>query len=1174
MMGFSFRRMVVTGVGALVVSAAAAAPVLAQNAVIRGTVTSNDRKEAIAGVNVVVAELNISVLSSDRGTYVLTVPAARIPTTPVTITARAIGFKALSRTMTLRAGEQTADFTLSTDINRLEEVIVTGSLEGVERAKVPYAVGRLTTEDLPVPSMDPIRALQGKVAGLRIGNVGGRPGSAPEILIRGPTSINATGRSQEPLIIVDGVILHVGSYQELGGLDIETVEVVKGAAGASLYGTQAANGVITITTKRGSTGADGIKFNARTEWGFSDFSSLKYGIPVNHQVQLDETGKRFCISVLSGNSQCARSMDLMTEMYRINNVNADTIRTGNPPLYGSMTLADLRNVYQAQVYPGRYFDGLAQISARHPTSLTAIDATGKVAGVSFYVSGEYTADPGAVKFMKGSDQRRGRLNLDYNPRSDLRISVSTMYDNFYRDNRLTGIFGTLLRGGLPGQDYLARDTIGCAHEVITSQGGSPGGCGRLLVARSNWRPTDNGGAFVLYDGENRVQDQSSNRFLGGVSVKYFPASWVTFEGVFGYDNRANRTQSIAPKGYRTSGISTSFNNGNLSITNSRDEALNAGVSATFRKKLASDLNGKIRFAGNFDQEIFQTNNGSGQIFNVKDIFTLSNLTANQAITSSSQTIKNMGLSGAATLDYKDRYILDGSYRTDGSSLFGPGHRWSDFSRLAGVWIVSHEPFWKVPFMEEFRLRASRGTAGTTPRFDAQYETFTVAVTGISTGRAGNSGLRPETTAEYEVGTDFTLFKRLGFELTYAQGTTKDQILLVNVPASVGYSSQWQNAGSLQNKTMEAAVTIPIVNSKSFYWQARGSWDRTRTYIKSLNVPDFIFDGGSAQGTGTQFYFTADSRKACLPGEVGHLPGEPGFAPGEARPNCTGPQLNRYGNFYGRWFFKSCNELAASLRSNCGPGKDFQVNESGWLVWVGAGNTPADGITKNLWQTTLRAADSPWGVDLAWGHPIVDRPLKGQSGEGVGINTVQGNSLPDFRFSFSNDFQYKRVTLYTLVDATVGQLVNNQGEQWGLLSLGSAAFDQKGKSVETAKPISYSWRAGSPESTGLGGFYDTLNPNNNVLEKGTFAKLREISLTYKLGRIGGYGDWTLGVTGRNLFTLTGYSGYDPETGCGSESTGCGGGGSSTQGTGSGLINGTDAFSFPSLRTFTFTVSTRF
>jgi hypothetical protein len=322
--------------------------------------------------------------------------------------------------------------------------------------------------------------------------------------------------------------------------------------------------------------------------------------------------------------------------------------------------------------------------------------------------------------------------------------------------------------------------------------------------------------------------------------------------------------------------------------------------------------------------------------------------------------------------------------------------------------------------------------------------------------------------------------------------------------------------------------------------------------------------------------TSDSRKSCLPGEVGHLPGEAGYEPGEARPNCTGPQLNRFGNIYGRRFLRSCNELHASVRSRCGPNQDFQVNDEGWLVYVGAGNTSRDGITKNLWQTTLPASESPWGVVLYWGHPIVDRPLAGQPGQGSGINQIIGNTLPDFRMSFSNDFQWKKLTVYALMDATIGHEINNQGEGWGLLDVSSANFDQGGKSVETAKPVGYSWRAGPSESTGTGGFYDLLGPNNYIVESGSYAKLREVSVTYRLGAIRGFGDWTLGVIGRNLATITGYSGYDPEVGCGGRGVGvaCGGGGSGTRGVGSGLINQTDAFDYPTLRTFTFLVSTRF
>ena len=112
-----------------------------------------------------------------------------------------------------------------------------------------------------------------------------------------------------------------------------------------------------------------------------------------------------------------------------------------------------------------------------------------------------------------------------------------------------------------------------------------------------------------------------------------------------------------------------------------------------------------------------------------------------------------------------------------------------------------------------------------------------------------------------------------------------------------------------------------------------------------------------------------------------------------------------------------------------------------------------------------------------------------------------------------------------------------------------------------------WRSGPSESTGIGGFYDTLNPNNYVVEDGSFAKLREVNVTYRLGALRGVGgDWTVGLVGRNLYTWTKYSGLDPETGAT--------GGSSTNGANSGLINQTDAFGIPTLRTYTFFLSTRF
>ncbi|MEO7455576.1 MAG: SusC/RagA family TonB-linked outer membrane protein [Gemmatimonadaceae bacterium] len=1103
-------------------------------ATITGKVTS-ESGQPVEAANLYITNLSVSVGSNANGVYTVTIPQARVTGQKVNLRVRAIGHQSQVREITILPGTQTQNFTLQADVNRLSEVVVTGVVEGTERSKVPFAVGRITAEDLPVPALDPIKALAGKVAGLRIAQTSGQPGSSPEIQLRGPTSINASGRGQGPLIIVDGAILNVGSPEELGGLDIESVEVVKGAAGASLYGARAANGVITIRTKRGSNGNDGIKFSARSEYGISDVNSLAYGQPINHQLQLDETGTRFCVAGASNVAPCSRTINWMKEILRINNVAADTVRTPQSVQYNApgVSNGDLQNVYQAQIWPGQYYNMLAQALLRNPVQLHSVDATGKVAGVRFFASGSYQDEQGAIRGLDGNQQKRGRINLDYDARSDLTISLSSLYDNGTNDNRVGGssngsIFGQLLRGSAAGTDYLARDTLG--RPLVRSGGAS---------LRS---PTGNGGGTFLYDTENAYDSRNSERFLGNLTARYFPREWVTFDATAAYDNRQRLNTSYVVKGYRTFTTSTANNNGNMQLSNRGEESYNVNLTATMRKQLRSDLNGKLQFRGLYDQDNFNTNASSGQIFFVKDVYSTSNTSTNKTATSSGSTVKNVGMSGGTSLDYKDRYIFDATVRRDGSSLFGEGNRWANFGRVSGVWRISEEPFWKLGWMNDFRVRASRGTAGGSPNFSAQYETYNVSATGITLGQAGNSKLKPETTTEVELGSDFTLFNRLGVELTKADSRTRNQILLVNTPSALGFSQQWQNAGTLDNHTYEVGLNLPIIDKKDLSWSMRGTWDRTRTFISELFTSEYVSDGGTGQGTASFFHVTANTALSN------------GF-----------PQ-NRFGNIWGRKFYRSCSDMRTEIQGSCGDGKDFQVNDQGYVVWVGAGNTYRDGITKNLWQTYLPGAKSPFGnnVPLYFGMPIVDRPLRGEPGEGVGINQVIGNSLPDFRFTYSNNLTYKRFTIYGLLDGTVGHELYNQGEGWGILDFSSSNFDAADKTVETAKPMGYQWRGGPSESTGIGGFYDVLGPNNYVLETASFAKIRELSITYKVGPVARVGDWTVGLIGRNLKTFTNYSGLDPETGA------TGGNNQS----GSGLINQVDAFGFPTLRTFTVSLSTRF
>jgi len=677
---------------------------------------------------------------------------------------------------------------------------------------------------------------------------------------------------------------------------------------------------------------------------------------------------------------------------------------------------------------------------------------------------------------------------------------------------------------------LARDTLGRTL---------------VLVGGTGFRPTANNQLGLFNDQEWTGGFGIANRFLGNLTATYNPAEWVTLGGTFAYDNRTNTSQGYNFKGYRGQGsspwIASQSALGAMSIGDGYNESMNGNVNATFRKALTSDLNTKLSVSGLGEQLVSTSNSGGGSIFIVKDVFTLNNTSTSKSASSSQQTDRSMGYSAALNADYKDRYILEGAVRYDGSSRFGAGERWAPFGRVSGVWRVSQEGFFNVPGITDFRLRGSRGTAGKTPSFDAQYETFSCSASSCSLGQAGNKLLKPETTTEVELGADATLFDRLGVELTHVKGDSRNQILNVPTPYSLGFATQWQNAGTLSNYTWELGLSMPVVTRRDFNWSMRGTWDRTRTYITDLFIPDYFTSGATGQGTGSFFLITASDTM------------HDGF------------QVNRYGNIWGRKFYKSCGEMPATVQAQCGDGKAYQVNDDGWVVWVGDGNTWKDGITKNLWQSKLSSADSPWNYPLYFGHPIMDRPLRGELNEGVGKSHILGNTLPDFRLTYGNNIQYKKLTFYGLLDGTFGNMINNQAEGWGLLDISSAYFDNGNRTVETAKPVGYGWRAGGAESgnLGTGGFYDILGPNNYNVEKGSYAKLREVSLSYRVGKIPAIGgDWNVGLIARNAYTWTKYSGIDPEVGIS--------GGQAS----SGLINATDAGSYPNLRTYTFSFSTRY
>src|SRR5690606_10463335 len=241
-------------------------PALAQQAggAVEGIVRSADGGSPLVGAQVIIEGPSLGALTGADGRFRI----APVPPGTYTVVVHFLGYATERREgVVVREGQSTrVEFEMRTEVLSLGEIVVTGVAEATSRAMVPFTVGRISSDALQAPASEPLAAMQGRVAGISM-VTGSAPGSESTILLRTPTSIN---RSNAPLIVVDDVILTESSV-DLSTLDIESIEVVKGAAAASLKGSRAGAGVINIRTRRGSAlPTDRTRFTIRSEIGTSD----------------------------------------------------------------------------------------------------------------------------------------------------------------------------------------------------------------------------------------------------------------------------------------------------------------------------------------------------------------------------------------------------------------------------------------------------------------------------------------------------------------------------------------------------------------------------------------------------------------------------------------------------------------------------------------------------------------------------------------------------------------------------------------------------------------------------------------------------------------------------------------------------------------------------------------
>jgi TonB-linked SusC/RagA family outer membrane protein len=975
---------------------------------ITGRVIDSTTGIAVPDVAIVIIGTGLGATSRDDGRYTLD----PVPTGTYTLQARRLGYAPITHeNVVVTEGETTVvDFAVQAAALNLQATIVTGVVDPTSGVKVPFSVGRVTAEDIPVPPTNAIGAIQGKVAGVTMVPPA-QPGSDVSIQLRTPTSIN---KSNAPLIVVDGVILSSNSA-DLNSLDIESIEVVKGAAGASLYGSRAASGVIQIRTSRGSDIPEGeTRFTFRSELGKSS---------LGHEVEW------------------AR------HHYYLTNASGDYVdEDGAVVSREDRVSRPAATRFQDVPYKARIYNPIDQFYDPGMLLTNSITVAQNGSKTNFLTTLGMQKQDGVVLDHGGYERTDLRINLDHRPRDDVQLSVS-------------GYHARSDREGLPGSPFYGLINIAPDVNLLTPD---PDG------TRFAYQPDAQGvNANPLYLLETQDDRTQRTRTLGSVALRYNPKDWLALVANASYDRSDQNGALFIDRGLKTPTAPTG-SPGELTVGNAFTSAVNADVSANLLKRFGR-LTARTSFRVTLEEQETRVDTASGTNFAVSGVPRL-NAALSRSSASARYEIGSEGYFFTGGLDYDSRFIVDALVRRDASSLFGPGERWHTYYRASAAWRLAQESWWKWDRIDEFKLRVSQGTAGTRPSFPDQYETYTVGTNGtIAKGVLGNRFLRPETARETEIGLDVIVDNRYSLQISRASTRTTDELVEVPLPGPVGFSTQWQNAGTVEGSTWEATLEAEVLRRGSLSWRLGVVADRSRHRITE-------FDRSCVRTASISF-------------------------------RCAGEDLS---TMYGLTFVRSTSELPAS---QAGAGDAFEVNDDGLLVAVGPGGHYTDA---GKWGTTVDVN----GVSYQWGMPIVRLDSAGQQAV---LRIGSGN--PKFHYGISNNVQWRGFQFYALVDAQVGGDIYNATNQRMYQYQRSADVDQASKPLEKRKPIDYysNLYAGNNVNEWFvepGGFVKLRELSVRYALPGHLVS--RLSAGHASGA-------SLSVIGRNLKTWTDYSGYDPEAG---------------------------------------------
>ena len=758
-------------VPALLFALTALQPAAAQTGVVEGRVVESQSGDPLPGVNVTIRGEQIGSTTNIEGGYTI----SDVPTGTQVVEARFVGFQTEAREVEVSAGETiVVDFEMQEERLGLDEVVVTGTGGEVAQKSIGHTVSTVDfsgVEDVGTKSIED--ALVGKEAGVNINMSSGAIDQEPRIRIRGSSSISM---SNEPLVYVDGVRINsTGGFApgiSAGGLAqtsalsqlnfdaIESVEILKGPAAATLYGSQANAGVIQIFTKSGGQ-EQAPQFDI-------EISNTFHRMPDRFQPiagYVDNEGAQ------------ARVQDVLgvdAELYE--------------PFEGPSQLIDL------------YGTGMGQeISA---------SVRGGGQGATYYSNLRYSFtdgpwDPQPSSFNGGAvgnanDTNRRFFwtgNLSLIPSDQWRFNIQGEYA---RTDRETYGQGITIYTPTSTARYSNPANAGIASEFDTF------GLPFFATPREGTYP--------------QVED-ASNRGRVILQSSYLPTDNFTADVQFGVDYNSQQSQDYTPFGYAVDGVAPTPD-GALVVGDRSVLTYSLETKLDWSTSLGNNFNSGTVAGGQLYRTEIETSTSDGENFPGPGLRTV-DATSIQNAASSFEEVADVGVFAQEQIDYQEAVYLTLGVRLDASSAFGDDFNYATYPKASLSFLPTDFFDFSISGVSELRLRGAWGQSGQQPgAFDA-FTTFSPVQspegTGVRTGNLGNDELEPETATEWEVGFDLGLVQdRLSLSATYWNRTTEDALIDRSFPPSGGFSTpQLTNVGELSGQGLEFSFDGSVVQKEDF-----------------------------------------------------------------------------------------------------------------------------------------------------------------------------------------------------------------------------------------------------------------------------------------------------------------------------------------------------------------------